>query len=411
MSDDYPKLRAVEAFPVEHEGRRFVGLRDPAGYTASVLLLPVEAIEVVSRFDGQHSVRDIQAMLTRRTGELVYRDTIDRVIEMLDEHGFLDSARFAERKRGVEQEFHDAACRLAAHAGGAYPGDPDALRAAFDRFFEPPAGPGAIASSSALTPGEILEAVVAPHIDFHRGGPAYAWAYRDVAERCPADVFVVFGSCHAGMPDAFAITRKDYDTPLGPAPVDQDFVEHLIARSPIDLFASELAHRSEHSIEFQAVCLRYLFDDRRPFTIVPILASFAHEAMLHGSVPEHDSRVLGVLDAVVETASACGRRVAFVAGADLAHVGPRFGDPRPLTPADMAQVADEDREMLRAVEEGDPKAFFASVAADGDRRRICGLSPIWSVLYALGGRRGTVRHYGQTPDPSCVVTFASVVFP
>jgi AmmeMemoRadiSam system protein B len=444
MSDAYPKLRAVEAFPVEHDGRKFVGLRDPAGYTSSILLLPVEAIEVVSRFDGQHSVTDIQALLTRRTGELVFRDTIDRVIEMLDEHGFLDSERFAERKRGVEQEFRDAPYRLAAHAGGAYPEDPDALRAALDRFFEPPAGPGAIEWPSAATPGDsqpvdtsrgrgapriprgapsaggvagiddppmTVDAIVAPHIDFHRGGPAYAWAYRDVAERCPADVFVVFGTCHAGMADPFAITRKDYDTPLGPARVDQDFVDGLVARSAIDLFASELAHRSEHSIEFQAVCLRHLFGDRRPFTIVPILASFAHEAMLRGSVPEDDPNVRRVLDAVVQTAAASGRRVAFVAGADLAHVGPRFGDPSPLTPADMARVASEDRDMLRAVEEGDPKAFFASVATDGDRRRICGLSPIWSVLYVLGGRQGAVRYYGQTPDPSCVVTFASVVFP
>ena len=33
------RLRAVEAFPVEHEGRRVIALRDPSGYTESVVLL------------------------------------------------------------------------------------------------------------------------------------------------------------------------------------------------------------------------------------------------------------------------------------------------------------------------------------------------------------------------------------
>ena len=53
-------------------------------------------------------------------------------------------------------------------------------------------------------------------------------------------------------------------------------------RAGQDCFASELAHRGEHSIEFQAVFLRYLYGGRRDFTIVPILASFAHEALARG---------------------------------------------------------------------------------------------------------------------------------
>ena len=99
-----------------------------------------------------------------------------------------------------------------------------------------------------------------------------------------------------------------------------------------------------------------------------------------------------------------------IAGADLAHVGPRFGDPEPVSPADLATLGDEDRAMLEAVEAGDAEAFFDGVARDGDRRRICGLSPIYALLRALGGARGTLRRYGQWPDPQGVVTFASVVF-
>ena len=66
--------------------------------------------------------------------------------------------------------------------------------------------------------------------------------------------------------------------------------------------------------------------------------------------------------------------------------------------------------MLEAVEAGDAAAFFEAVARDDDRRRICGLSPIYALLCALGGGRGTLRRYGQWPDPQGVVSFASVVF-
>ena len=43
--------------------------------------------------------------------------------------------------------------------------------------------------------------------------------------------------------------------------------------------------------------------------------------------------------------------------------------------------------MLGAVTAGDAAGFFESVAADGDSRRICGLSPIYTFLRALPGVR------------------------
>jgi len=104
------------------------------------------------------------------------------------------------------------------------------------------------------------------------------------------------------------------------------------------------------------------------------------------------------------------RRVVVVAGADLAHMGPRFGDPEPVSPHELQRIEREDREMLGAVEAGDARAFFDAVARDGDRRRICGYSPIYATLRLLGRARGELRRYGQWPDPQGVVTFASVTF-
>lgn len=402
-----PRLRHVEAFPIETERGRLIALRDPAGYTDAVLAVPRPLLDMVSLFDGDHSIGDIQEILTRRQGRLVLAEEIGTVLEALDQGGFLDTERFAERRRAVECAFRDAPARAATHAGGAYAGEPAALRAQMDAFFTASDGPGAIRwGDGAGRPGP--RALIAPHIDFHRGGPAYAWGYRDLAERSDADCFVVFGTCHAGMAEPFALTLKDFDTPLGPAPVDREFADGLARRAGGDVFGSELSHRAEHSIEFQAVFLRYLFAGRRDVTIVPVLASFVHEAIARGHGPEDDARVPRFLDAVAETIAASRRKVCVIAGADLAHVGPRFGDAEPISPSGLATVEREDLAMLETVTAGDARAFFESAARDRDRRRVCGLSPIYALLRTAGAATGELRRYGQWPDPQATVTFASV---
>ena len=60
MSEPAPRLRWVEAFPVEHEGRQCVALRDPAGYTSAIVLLHGPLLDIVSLFDGEHTIVDIQ---------------------------------------------------------------------------------------------------------------------------------------------------------------------------------------------------------------------------------------------------------------------------------------------------------------------------------------------------------------
>ena len=181
---------------MEHEGQDCIVLRDPGRYAPSMVVLPQALVEIVALFDGANSVVDVQAAVMRRHGELVTRERIEELVEALDGHGFLDSPRFAELRKGIEDAFLGSATRPASHAGGAYPDGPDALRHAFDGFFDPPEGPGAIEAGATSPPA--VTGIVAPHIDFQRGGAAYAWAYREVAERCDADLFIIFARTTPG---------------------------------------------------------------------------------------------------------------------------------------------------------------------------------------------------------------------
>jgi MEMO1 family protein len=408
--NDRPRLRMLDAFPVEQDGQRMIALRDPAGFTDQVAVFPLPLLDLVSLFDGEHSVTEIQDILRSRHGEAPTAEQIGRLIESLDEAGFLESERFQARRRSVEEGFRQSPVRPAVHAGSAYAGEADALTAQIEGFFTHPEGPGAPHRLAPEGPAPTLRGLIAPHIDFHRGGPVYAWAYRALIERADADLFVILGTCHSGMADPFAVTLKPYDTPLGAVPTDLPFYEALARRYGADLLSSEHAHRSEHSIEFQVVMLRHVLG-ARPFSIVPVLASYLHEAVWTRGDAEQDPRVPRFIDALLETMATSRRKVCVIAGVDLAHVGPRFGDPEPNTREFLAGVEAADRSMLEAVTAGDPTAFFASVLHDSDRRRICGLSPIYTFLRALPGATGRLARYTQWPDPQGAVSFCAATFP
>ncbi|HET8575912.1 MAG TPA: AmmeMemoRadiSam system protein B, partial [Methylomirabilota bacterium] len=233
-----PRLRMLEAFPLQHDGHRLIGLRDPAGFTDQVALLPIPLLDLVSLFDGEHSVAEMQEILAARHGEWPTTEQILTVVERLDAAGFLDSERFAARRHAIEAAFRASPVRPAVHAGGGYAAEPDGLRAQVRGFFDHGDGPGA--DPPIIVPGgPRLRGLLAPHIDFHRGGPTYAWAYRELLTRTDADLFVILGTCHVGMEEPFAMTLKPFETPLGPAPVDRDFFDGLQRRAGQDLLASE----------------------------------------------------------------------------------------------------------------------------------------------------------------------------
>jgi AmmeMemoRadiSam system protein B len=401
----------LEAFPVEQDGERLIALRDPAGFTQQLAVLPLGLLDLVSLFDGEHSVSQIQDVLRGRYGEAPTADQIEKLVEGLDEAGFLDSERFERRRRSIEEAWTRNPVRPAVHAGSAYAGETSALADQIDGFFSHPEGPGARTGHRHAAGAPPLRGLIAPHIDFHRGGPMYAWAYRELLERGDADLFVILGTCHAGMPDPFAVTLKPYDTPFGTVPVDREFYEELSRRYGEDLLGSEAAHRNEHSIEFQAVMLRHVLGEGRAFSILPVLASYLHEAVWTRGDPERDRRVPRFFEALLGAMAASKRTVCLIAGVDLAHVGPRFGDPEPNTADSLQAVASADLGMLEAVTAGDPTAFYASIAHDRDKRRICGLSPIYTFLRALPGVQGRLVRYSQWADPQGAVSFCAGAFP
>jgi len=405
---DHPKLRPIEAFPVNVAGRAVICLRDPTQLVEEAVVVPHEALFVLAHFDGQHSLLDIQEAFTRRYGQLLYSDTIKDLIAKLDEHLLLDNDHFQLYKRQVIEDFRKTPFRRAAHAGTAYAADPRQLEAQLASYFADPEGPGA--SGSIATDGAV-QGVLAPHIDPRRGGPCFAWAY-DAVRRATADLFIVFGTAHQPTSVPFPLTLKDYDTPLGLVETDKEFVCALARRYPTDLLSDEIAHRTEHSIEFQALFLRYILGPTRQFRIVPILVGSFHECVERGINPSEMRPIADFIDIIREVVAERAEAVCYIVGGDLAHVGVKFGDQQGIDPTFLAQVAREDHALLAAAAHLDAEGFFQVIAANRDRHRICGFPPTYMLLSTMPATAGTLLKYDQAVEPATrsMVSYASVVF-
>ncbi len=402
-----PKLNPLEAFPVEHEGQRFICLRDPNKVSDKVMLLSQETVFIISLFDGRNTVEDIQQKCQERFGERVPDEELEHLIDQLDQALFLDSKKYKDHMTKIVEDFNSSDVRPSSHAGLSYPFEVAELNGWFERFFteakqdEPQVGPE----------GK-LRGLISPHIDFTRGGHLYARAYRELDESCPADTYIIFGTSHyADVDNPYIFTRKNFETPLGVSQTDNELIDRMINECSWDLFEGEIAHRTEHSIEFQVAFLQYVLRDRK-YKILPILCNSFYSLVQTGKSPKEDSRISKFLSAFSQIIDELGERVFIIAGVDMAHVGPKFGDREHVNELTLGRIKERDIRSLEFSEKLDAEGFYRSVEEEKDWRKICGLSSIYATLSTIQAANGKLLGYDQAlePDTGSVVSFASMGF-
>ena len=402
---DHPRLRPLSGRRVEHEGLSYVALVDPAGVFVEPVLVPLEAFQnVVRHFDGQTSLLAIQARILRESGQFVSSSQLAQLVDQLDRAHVLDGPAFAE----FVTQYHAQTSRPAALAGRSYSASERALRAELLRYFTAEGGAGEPGECTATN----LRGILCPHIDFGRGGPVYGSAYKALVEESDAEVFVIFGVAHQACRRRFVMTRKDFETPLGTAVTDRSYVDRIVEVAGEAYFDDELAHRTEHSIEFQTVFLRHLLGGKRSFAIVPILIGSFQDLMERGIDPIADPEVATFVQALKHAEAGCTRKVAYIGGIDLCHVGPEFGDARPVDELMLKTVAEFDDGMLTNATAADPQAWFAQAAQIQNAYRVCGLAATYVMLHAIGEVEGRRLRYDQAvnAEKTGCVTFAGVSY-
>jgi AmmeMemoRadiSam system protein B len=407
---DQPRLRPLEAIPAEYQGEVVVALRDPLGLSAEGLAVPLPVFHLLTQMTGRRTVSQIVREFREQFDVEVPEEKLRHIILQLDDARCLESEHFRRHRQARLDAYRSAVARPM--SAGSYPRDPAEFRAMFDSHFTQKGGPG---RKPLRGSGPEIRALVAPHIDFQRGGPNYGWAYQALGDGTPPETVVILGTSHAHCRNPFTLTRLPFETPLDPVAVDVDFVDALQAQVSTDLFEEELLHASEHSVEFQVIALRHVFADAPAMRIVPILCGPIHDEAEDGGSPS-DGRSEDAIQALTRVIASWPRRVTVIAGADLAHIGPHFGDPEPVSDEHLAEVHRQDQEALRHVAAGDAEGFLRSFDATQNARRVCSVACIHTLLRclpALGVERGRLLHYMQSTHPSrqLSVTHASLAFP
>ncbi len=402
MSDVLPQLRFnLDFVPSNDDKKPGLYIRDPYHYSDATLLVPPPLVAALECFDGVQTTLDLRSELVRITGEIQVGEIEKQLFDTLDEAGFLENDRYREMKARREAEFVTEPVREMAFAGSAYPAKKEALNSLLASRVGASTG-----SSSTL-------AVAAPHASPDGGWNTYKAAYQSLPSRQEAAglTFVILGTSHYGAPERFGLTRKRFETPFGEARTEVRLVDELAAAAPAAVRMEDYCHAVEHSIEFQVVFLQYLYGPA--VSILPILCGPYVKSVYHGGMPEDTEHVARFLDALGNVGAREGRRLFWVLGIDMAHIGKRYGDPLRATAnlGEMAAIEQRDRARIEQINAGDRKGYWSLVQDGHDDLKWCGSAPLYTFMKVMPGLKGELLDYHQWQiDPNSVVSFGALRF-
>jgi len=405
---DPPRLRPLEIVPARSGQQDLLIISDPLGVLPNPVALRIEVLELLQLLDGTLSLHDISALIARESKDVRAAGFVRDLIAQLDRLLLLDSPRFHEAYDALRAEYHRLEVRQAVHEGGSYPAEPKEAQAFLGEHVKRAEAMKAAGSKPA---SRAPSALLVPHLDPRRAGPAIArgWLELPAEDATPLRV-IVYGVGHSLFGAPYALTRKHFETPFGRVDCDTRFVDALARRLGDVAYAGELAHREEHSIEFQALYLKHRFP-RRKVEVVPLLCGGFHALMDQGQTPRDAAPLETLIAAVRDTERELGGATLHVASVDLSHVGTRFGDPEPDERV-LREIEAKDHEALDAARRGDADGWYQSIASHEDSTRICGWGATYMMLRCSEPPEGRLLDYEVSRENGgSVVTVGTLAWP
>ncbi len=254
-------------------------------------------------------------------------------------------------------------------------------------------------------PEDIVAGVV-PHAGWVCSGAVAARTFLAIqARHANVGTFVIFGADHRrGIKAGAMFAKGQWETPLGPARIDEDLAGHILAATKT-ILDDESAHGMEHSIEVQVPFIQDLFPEAK---ILPIMVPPTGESVSIGR-------------AVGEVIRDCDIDAVCVGSSDLTHYGPNYAfTPKGVGEEGIRWSKDvNDRELLDRMVALDAEGVVRTAATS---RSACGAGAIAAAIAAgcaLGADRAVVLEHtnsaevlaGQSGDDmKDAVGYASVVF-
>lgn len=398
-----PRLRKdIKITPTLYEGQRAFVVRDDLGLIREPLLLYGELLSFLSLVDGHKNISDIQLDLIRlRGGSFVSSEEVKKVLFELNSLFMLDSERYRQEKKKIIDSYAQVPVRSAFHSGRSYPNDPDEIRKMLDSFLSEQE------EISIPFEDERIAALVAPHIDLKVGKKIYAKAYQAI-RKCDPDRVILLGTGHNLYGSLFSLTEKDFETPFGLVKTDKEWVKRLRKKGKDLISPSDVAHRSEHSLEFQLLFLQYLFGSE--FSLLPVLCGTFDKSLETASRPREMPKMEKFLGELKLCSEEKNSRNLIVAGVDLSHIGPKFGHTQRASTL-LFEAKNHDKILLDALCKGNIEEFWAESSKVKNKYNVCGLSALACLLEIQDGQKGYLLDYDfwQEEQTQSAVSFAALI--
>jgi AmmeMemoRadiSam system protein B len=404
LNNKIPALRTdIEFREIEEDGQEMVILLDRTGISPEPVAVSKQLLEIISNLDGSVTLNDLKKIFPAGEEGDIFLNIISDSLDYLDERFYLDNKRFHDKRDVFFREFLNNPVREPVCAGSSYPSEREECNNYLDEFFKS-------VPKENVSPG--ASSVIVPHIDFRLGKishEVYAAGYHAIRDN-DFDLAVIFGTSHYSNTSDFMLSIKNFETPLGITETDKEIVGKLDELCPGSFLIDELAHKDEHSIELQVVLLQHYFKGRK-FWILPVLSGSLHHFMMNGAYPESNAEYHLFLDSLRKIIADSGRKAVFIASVDFAHIGRKFNDDFDAEPI-LPELEKEDMKLVNSLIAGNHKAFYDKIKSDGDKWKICGTAPIYSMQSLTGATNGKFLKYNQwnETEAASAVSFASIAY-
>ena len=386
-----PHVRPFQPVLMQKDGKQFVALQDHMRLNQQTMVVPVQVLQVLRQCQGKESIDDLA---TKFGGQ---RDQIVELVTNLDRMGLL----WGPTLEKLEKERWDQLATRGSfppRASSTMGEDAAACRAKIEGWFAETEDPELEETPTGL---------VAPHLDYGRGWPNYAAAYYAVRPDSKVkpekpDRVVILGTNHFGVGDGVVGTDLGFESPLGMLKTDTVVVDKLKAELGKGFTVDQLDHFGEHSIDLHTPWISYCFGD------VPVVAALVPDPLR--PMIENDGERVSVSEftkALKKTLAEVGGRTFFVSSADLSHVGPQFGEPRPVDDQRSMDVETQDREMMAKFMSGDAEEFIGAMTWSKNPTRWCSVGNMAATLMLAEPKSVELIDYRQARDEKGVTMVSS----
>ena len=358
-----PHLRRLMPQGVSKGNQQGVALRDPLGLAERTMVVAPPVMQVLQQFNGEQPLIEIAQKASAPLEELT------KLVNSLDEVGLLWGPTCTQLERDRLDALHGEGV-LPLRQGSMLGKTAEEARTRIVNWLAETEDP------------EVefpVRGLLAPRLDHHMVWPIYAALYH-AARATGADRVLVLGNNHYGIGDGVTLTRCGFQSPLGRLACDTAMVDALIERLGDVVLKDELDHMADHGIEMQVPWISETLGD------IPIVGALLPDPMTPPIDDDEDARCTpeSFVDAAREVIDTLDGRTLVVATGDLSHVGPRFGEPRPVDEARQTEVEQHDREFLATILSGDLEAIDGAIKWHNNPTR-------WSCLGAAQAMIGIVQ--------------------